>query len=112
MTMTTGEVIALIKAFGGGSGGGGSSGGGVLVVNVTGTESDNHRIYTCDKTAGEILSALEEKAVIFKNEYGYIESCVGGGQRLDGYQFVRGGTSADDVQFVASAITDYPYLQF
>lgn len=30
--MTTGEVIALIKAFGGG--GGGSSGGGVLVVDV------------------------------------------------------------------------------
>jgi hypothetical protein len=92
-------------------GGGGSSGGGVLVVNVTETESDTHDIYTCDKTAGEILSALEEKAVIFKYEYGYIESCVGGGQHLDGYQFVRGGTSASDVQFTALAITDYPSFQ-
>jgi hypothetical protein len=32
--MTTGEVIALIKAFGGG--GGGSSGGGVLEITVDG----------------------------------------------------------------------------
>ena len=42
--MTTGEVIALIKAFGGG--GGGSSGGGVLVV----TDTDG----TLDKTWQEI----------------------------------------------------------
>jgi len=84
-------------------------GGGALVVNVTETESNNRYIYTCDKTANEILSALEEKAVIFKYEYGYIESCVGGGQYLDGYQFVRGGTSVDDVQFIASDLTDYPY---
>jgi hypothetical protein len=47
--MTTGEVIALIKAFGGGSGGG-SSGGGVLVVNV----DEN---YTFDKTWQEIHDA-------------------------------------------------------
>ena len=46
--MTTGEVIALIKAFGGG--GGGSSGGGVLVVhNVDGT---------LDKTWQEIVNAM------------------------------------------------------
>ena len=109
MTMNIGEVIALIKAFGGS--GGGSSGGGVLVVNVTETERDTHYIYTCDKTAGEILSALEEKAVIFKYEYGYIESCVGGGQYLDGYKFVRGGKSAGDAQFTALSITDYPYFQ-
>ena len=36
--MTTGEVIALIKAFGGG--GGGSSGGGVLVVNMVDDYTD------------------------------------------------------------------------
>lgn len=109
-TPVTREEVFL-DAIAKGGGGGGSSGGGVLVVNVTETESDTHYIYTCDKTAGEILSALEEKAVIFKYEYGYIESCVGGGQHLDGYRFVRGGTSEGDVQFVALAITDYPYFQ-
>ena len=36
--MTTGEVIALIKAFGGS--GGGSSGGGVLVVNMVDDYTD------------------------------------------------------------------------
>ena len=52
--MTTGEVIALIKAFGGG--GGGSSGGGVLVVNVIpgGEESET---MTMDKTWQEIYDA-------------------------------------------------------
>lgn len=53
--MTTGEVIALIKAFGGGGGG---SGGGVLVV----TDTDG----TLDKTAGEIMAAAETMAVIVK----------------------------------------------
>ena len=50
--MTTGEVIALIKAFGGG--GGGSSGGGVLVVHATG--EDDAR--TLDKTWQQIHDAL------------------------------------------------------
>ena len=49
--MNTGEVIALIKAFGGG--GGGSSGGGVLVVNET-VDGDTH---TLDKTYEEIMAA-------------------------------------------------------
>jgi hypothetical protein len=49
--MTTGEVIALIKAFGGG-GGGGSSGGGVLVVNMVYDEVKDAG-YT-DKTWKEI----------------------------------------------------------
>lgn len=48
MTMNIGEVIALIKAFGGS--GGGSSGGGVLVVHdVDGT---------LDKTWQEIVNAM------------------------------------------------------
>lgn len=53
--MTTGEVIALIKAFGGG--GGGSSGGGVLVVN----EDENS---TLDKTYAEIKSASNNAVVL------------------------------------------------
>ncbi len=49
--MNTGEVIALIKAFGGS--GGGSSGGGVLVVH--GTTVDG--VTTLDKTWQEIVDA-------------------------------------------------------
>ncbi len=47
--MTTGEVIALIKAFGGG--GGGSSGGGVLIVTEDGGTG------ALDKTWQEIHDA-------------------------------------------------------
>lgn len=50
--MTTGEVIALIKAFGGS--GGGSSGGGVLVVNIT---AEGEEQATMDKTWQEIYDA-------------------------------------------------------
>ena len=46
--MTTGEVIALIKAFGGGSGGGGTGGGVLVVHDVSGT---------LDKTWKEIADA-------------------------------------------------------
>ena len=49
--MTTGEVIALIKAFGGS--GGGSSGGGVLVVHATISDAG----ITLDKTWQEIYDA-------------------------------------------------------
>ena len=47
LTMNTGEVIALIKAFGGS--GGGSSGGGVLVVHMVNG--------TLDKTWREVYDA-------------------------------------------------------
>lgn len=50
--MTTGEVIALIKAFGGS--GGGSSGGGVLVVNADAATG------TLGKTWQEIHDALAQ----------------------------------------------------
>lgn len=51
--MTTGEVIALIKAFGGGAGG--SSGGGVLVVHMV-YDEEQDKTYT-DKTWKEIYDA-------------------------------------------------------
>lgn len=54
--MTTGEVIALIKAFGGGSGGGG--GGGVLVVHQTVTQDGDDTLYTLDKTYKELTDAI------------------------------------------------------
>ena len=55
--MTTGEVIALIKAFGGG---GGSSGSGGLVVNVDGQTG------TCDKTALEMYQAVQSGLVLLR----------------------------------------------
>lgn len=60
--MNTGEVIALIKAFGGG--GGGSSGGGVLMVHdVDGT---------LDKTYAEIKAASNEGIVVVLREDGIL----------------------------------------
>lgn len=62
--MTTGEIIALIKAFGGG--GGGSSGGGVLVVHdVEGV---------LDKTWQEIVNAMASGGATFV--YGSSENIV------------------------------------
>lgn len=65
--MTTGEVIALIKAFGGS--GGGSSGGGVLVVHET-VSGDTH---TLDKTWKQIADAVDSGGlpyVVMINETG------------------------------------------
>ena len=86
----------------------GGSGGGATVVNVTETESGQDYVYTCDKTAEEILTALEIGAVVFKYDYGYIETCLGGGHVLDSYQFVRGGTDLGATPFTATELTDYP----
>ena len=62
--MTTGEVIALIKAFGGG---GGSSGGGMYIVNI------NVDTMTLDKKWSEIKAALDaDKIVIVKSVYGEV----------------------------------------
>lgn len=60
--MTTGEVIALIKAFGSGGGGGG----GVLVVNLTESEVNGTTVLTCDKTAGEMAAALEAGGLVMR----------------------------------------------
>ena len=65
--MTTGEVIALIKAFGGGSGGGGT--GGVLVVHITNPESG---VYVADKTYNEVLTAYQSGQLCLFSLYGSI----------------------------------------
>ena len=64
--MNTGEVIALIKAFGGG--GGGSSGGGVLVVKREKVGEN----YELDKNYNEILSAIQSGGayILGDGEYG------------------------------------------
>ena len=100
--MTTGEVIALIKAFGGG--GGGSSGGGVLVVHdVDGT---------LDKTWQEIADA------------GFatlrIEDDIGITCRIshsDGYEvefamLLPNGSGFDDpLGYTTSTASGYPVMQ-
>lgn len=91
--MNTGEVIALIKAFGGS--GGGSSGGGVLVVNVT----TSGNTMTLDKTWQEIhdssvpVFGIVRADVgdvgwafctdIFEDEGDFVVTCVFGNQSRD-----------------------------
>ena len=110
--MTTGEVIALIKAFGSG-GGGGSSGGGVLVVNLTASETG----YTCDKTAAEIMDGINNGAVIFKDagdDYADISYVVDVSySEADGYTFgvFTNGNNAQKYYTAASG-TDYPAVTF
>lgn len=58
--MTQGEVIALIKAFGGSGGGGGGS----AVTVLECTESDG--TYTVPMKAGELYTACQSGVVILK----------------------------------------------
>ena len=62
--MTTGEVIALIKAFGGS--GGGSSGGGVLVVVSEYDEQKNNSFL--NMTAQELYDELQGGAIVVCKE--------------------------------------------
>lgn len=100
--MTTGEVIALIKAFGGS---GGSSGGGVLVVNVTEPEADLH---VCDKTAGEILAACKTGIVVFvetSEDEETVRVCTSASLSGGEYTF-KPGTA--NYSYGASSSTGYP----
>lgn len=96
--MSVGEIIALIKAFGGGSGGGGT-GGGVLVVNdVNGT---------LDKTYNEIISA---PFAVLKNGTppGYTSIKAIGAYGLDNdlYKVMFGNNTF----YTAASENDYPIL--
>lgn len=99
--MSIGEIIALIKAFGGGSGGGGT-GGGVLVVN----EDEN---LTLDKTWQEIDAAALSVLVIPDSETGmkayYCVQMIGHDLGSGNY-FVNYGE--DGGLFVTSSQTGYP----
>ena len=79
--MTTGEVIALIKAFGGS--GGGSSGGGALVVELT--YDENEQEYNGDKTAGECWNAYSAGESVLLH---YLHLPGGGTGREDNYYSV------------------------
>ena len=102
--MTTGEVIALIKAFGG-SGGGGGGGSSVLVVNATWSGTT----LTCDKTASEMLSAVESGGCVVHyldsegNEYFYMVFAVVHRNPDDDYIFIT-----PDFSMHAATLSDYP----
>lgn len=103
--MTTGEVIALIKAFGGS--GGGSSGGGVLVVHASDDDTP-----VLDKTWQEISDAYSGGLVVILvggyGDLGYLSSVpehmedIGYSVAFFGNQFFE--------QYVASSASGYPSL--
>ena len=104
--MTTGEVIALIKAFGGS--GGGSSGGGVLVVGVNGDTG------ALDKTAGELLAAFTNGFVVFNEE---IDGNIYGAIMVYAHykpnetkQYSFGFYMGSYVTYSAENSTDYPMM--
>lgn len=111
--MTTGEVIALIKAFGGSGGGGGGSS--VLVVNVTEESSGGRTVYTLDKTAGEILSAANANDLIIirlssdnsiDQSFATEVYCLDDG---DNYQFVLMAImNGNNIVYMAEAADAYP----
>lgn len=96
--MTTGEVIALIKAFGGG--GGGPSGGGVLVVHdVDGTlDKTWQEIHDAFVSGGCVISLNDGNAVQNVTEVFY--SSRGGSYKVRTY----------DNLYEATASTNYPQL--
>lgn len=102
--MTTGEVIALIKAFGGGGG----SGGGVLVVHTTasGTRS------TMDKTFKQIEDGMTSGGVVVVDEapgVSCVVSTVLGTHKESGvYEVYAYG----DITYSADSEDGYPYVDF
>lgn len=68
MAVTTGEVIGLIKAFGGGSGGGGGGGSAVTVLNCT---VDSNSVLTVPMKAGELATAMEQGVIMLKYRFLY-----------------------------------------
>lgn len=109
--MTTGEVIALIKAFGGGSGGGGT-GGGVLVVHMT--WNDGGTIATLDKSWNEINSAGFNVALESDSGFDNYYTCssiytnpMDGTKQID-YIGNGGGGALTVMTFTAATASDYP----
>ena len=97
--MTTGEVIALIKALGGSGGG---SGGGVLVV--TDTEG------TLDKTLQEIHDAmLSGGAVVSATNPARVDQVIEASfdDRANAYDLIVRG----DLYYSASSASGYPEFQ-
>lgn len=96
--MNTGEVIALIKAFGGS--GGGSSGGGVLVVHI----DEN---LTLDKTWQEIHDAMLSGGAVYVSRNGGVSVFTFAGN--NGSQYHVDAASGDE--FYTSTTDGYPSLE-
>lgn len=106
--MSVGEIIALIKAFGGGSGGG-SSGGGVLVVHQTASGT----VITLDKTFKQIEGGMTSGGVVIVDE-------VSGSSTVD-TRIVTGVykdsgvyevSSSAGITYSADSEDGYPYTDF
>lgn len=78
---------------------GGGSGGGVLLVNGT---TDVNFIVTLDKTAGEILAALESGVVFVTTDQSYERTLINSYNPHD-YEFNAAGST-----YMASTADDYP----
>lgn len=89
---------------------GGGTGMGVYVVNVSVTEQSNFDEYTCDKTAGEILSALKTSLVLFVVENDYVYVVINGGPKLDGYSFLTIGASTN-MEYSCVNSDEYPHYE-
>lgn len=86
-----------------------AAGGGVLVVNVTDVDGTP----TCDKTAGEIMSAMETGRVVFKERgdeggFTFLSLMTADYTPNDGYTFVL--MSEEATVFVADTANDYPVV--
>lgn len=105
-TPITREEVFLDAIAKSGGGGGGSSGGGVLVVNVT----ENNGTMTCDKTAGEMLAAMELGPVVLKMVDGdnvFLWPVVDGSLKFGLYTFQNNIGDA----FSANNANDYPVAE-
>lgn len=103
--MTTGEVIALIKAFGGG--GGGSSGGGVLVVNMVGDYTDK----TWKEISDAPMAVIVDEAIFpggstAKNIY-LVSNVSHAGSEYSVSYYVYVGASATKVSLVTDSENGY-----
>ena len=103
--MTTGEVIALIKAFGGSGGGGGGSS--VLVVHASDAE-----LPVLDKTWTEIKDAWDSGSIVITvtadNDITYLSSVPAQyGEDTFVVSFMISGTTDVNV-YVATSANGYP----
>lgn len=96
----------IVDAIGSGGGGGG---GGAFIVTLSYDDSGSVDIYTCNKKASEILSALKSNSVLFVlEEYNQVFVVVSGGTMLDGYSFGTISMNGVFQQFTAASADDYP----
>lgn len=105
--MTTGEVIALIKAFGGSGGG---SGGGMLVVHASDAE-----IPVLDKTWTEIKDAWDSGSIVITvtadNDITYLATVPAQyGEDTFVVSFMISGTTHTNM-YIASSAGGYPSAQ-